>query len=112
MVIARSSAAYSRILTIARRRFGVLIDRNGDGLDVVIALAFMHPDAPDLRQRFEKWRGVGIIAEILHHLRPPKTRRSRGSDCFSRSRSAQRSSILVCMRSNNASAAAVDIPAF
>jgi hypothetical protein len=35
-------------------RLGILVDRNYDRLDVVIAPAFMHPDFPDLGQAFKK----------------------------------------------------------
>jgi hypothetical protein len=49
--------------------------------------------------------------EFIHHDLPPRTRRSRGVSAFSLSRSAQRPSILVSMRSSNASADAVEMPA-
>jgi len=59
-------------LTVARCRFGVLIDGYQDRANVVIAPAFMDPDAPDFRQGFEECRivlGVSVIVFRRFHIR-------------------------------------------
>lgn len=57
-------------LAVARRRFRILVDRQQNGLDVMIAPPFMHPDPPDLCQRLDERRMLGRVAEVFPHVRP------------------------------------------
>src|SRR5437868_7705979 len=65
-------------LAIARGGLGVLVDRQQDGLDVVIAPAFMDADAAHLGQRLDERRMIVAVAipfeRLAHrHFLPSKT---------------------------------------
>ena len=103
-------------LPVAKGGLSILIDRDDDGLDVMVAPALAGRPDPDLGQAFYPRRVIVALVVLLgtlgHHDRPPKTRPLTGGCSFlSRSRSAHRSSILLSIRSKSASAEAVEIPA-
>lgn len=41
-----------------------------NGLDVLVAPAFMRPDPPDLRQRLDERGMLAAVAEVLPHVHP------------------------------------------
>jgi hypothetical protein len=60
----RSSPAAVRpvqeVVAVAKSSFGILVDRNHDGLDVLVALALERTHAPHIGQRFNPGRVVRI----------------------------------------------------
>src|SRR4051812_19343127 len=56
---------------VSGRGFGILVDREQDGADVVVAPALMRADAAGLRQRLDERRMVVSVAipfqRLVHH---------------------------------------------
>jgi hypothetical protein len=75
------------------------------GTNVLVAPTFSRGHATNFRQSLEEGRRFLLVVKPSHHFRPNVLRGcSFLSSFFSLSRSAQRSSILLSMRSSSASA--------
>ena len=84
-----------KVIAVAERLLCVLVDRNGDRLDVLIAVALSRGPLPKFGKRVDPRRTVRLVIVpfqlVAHHqLRPPRTRPLMGPPCsfLSRSRSS------------------------
>src|SRR6202012_2499809 len=91
-----------KIIPIAGRRFRILVDRNDDRLDVLVAPPFPRRSVAHVVQGLEKRRQFWLVGKISPHFLPPSAPVLRtGASFLSRSRRVQRSSMVVCMRVNS-----------
>src|SRR6516165_9469473 len=97
-------------IAVAGRRFRILVDGDHDRLNVLIAPAFSRRHTTNFLQSLEERRTFLLVVKPLHQCRP-NFLRGRCCSLFSLSRSAQRSSILLSVRSSSASAELVGKPA-
>jgi hypothetical protein len=89
-----------KVIAIAQRLLCVLIDRDRDCLNVLVAIALSRGPLPQFSKRVDPGRVVSVLVvpfeRLCHYqLRPPSTRPFIGPSCssLSRSRSSQRPSI-------------------
>ena len=65
-----------KVLAVAQRAFCILVDRQHDGLDVLVTIAFPSPYPPGIGKRLNPGRVIGRVVVPLkfgHHRRPPRT---------------------------------------
>jgi hypothetical protein len=68
-----------KVIAVAQRLLRVLVDRNGDRLDVLVAVAFARGSLAQFGERVDPWRVARLLLVPLqglchHQLRPPSTR--------------------------------------
>src|SRR6516165_7565077 len=97
-------------IAVASRGFRILVDGDDHRLNVLVAPTLTRSHATNFLQSLEEGQRLLLVVEPLHRCRP-NFLRGRCCSLFSLSRSAQRSSILLSIRSSSASAGVVGKPA-
>jgi hypothetical protein len=88
-----------KVVAVAQRLLGVLVDRDRDRLHVLSTVAFTRCLSPQLSERIDPWRAVIFAVPFRsfapHQFMPPSTRPFVGPPCSAlrRSRSANGPSI-------------------